>query len=221
MPGRYIIFKQQFACMNTLLLPLLALLANIYSFADNNPYFPENYTKSSITMKQGRVLTNVQARINLVTNAVHMLTNGVEAAIGAGNVKQVVFTDSTSERIKIYTLRSGFPATDNQTVNQFYFVLTDGKCSFLKCICKRYTETSTGVGVLYDKNAEKEKAIETTESYYLFINGAMKRCKKDKDFFLSELPEKKNELSAFIEKNKTNFRNEDDVAKIVEYYNSL
>lgn len=205
-------------------LVVFLLSLQVLPHAENTPYFPENFTRASITMKQGRVLNNVQARINLMTQTVHLFSNGIETNMNRGVVKQVLFTDSSREETRQYLLRSGMPAVDQQTADHFYFVLADGKCAFLKCMGKRYTER--GTGAMYETsmsspNGEKEKNIETTEAFYLFINGAMKKWKRDKESILTELSEKKEELSAFAERNKTNFRNEESVAKLVNYYNSL
>jgi hypothetical protein len=49
----------------------------------------------------------------------------------------------------------------------------------------------------------------------------MKHLKKDRDFILSELADKQQEVNKFIQDNKLNLRNNDHLVKLLEYYNGL
>lgn len=187
-----------------------------YTIAEGTPYFPETYKYATITLVQGRALKNVKARVDLVENETQFVTaNGAEGLLNRGMVREVSFADTVDAVITQYKLRTGFPPIEKLTKDNFYQVLADGRCIFLKAIIKKVTEIRNELpgGVV--------KSYETQEDYYIYAKGEMKRWKKDKDFILAELADKRSEVDQFVLANKTNFRNAESVAKLVSYYNSL
>lgn len=181
-----------------------------------SPYFTDAYKTASIQLKQGKTFTNVRTRIDMVSQEIHFLSsNGVEGYIESGMVKEVSYTDTTTSGIVSYKFQTGFPSVDRQTVNNFYQILAEGKCGLLKSISKSISERKN------ELSGEVVKEFETTENTYLFIKGVMKRIKKDKDFFVTELSDKQKEISGFIQSNKLNFKSNDHLIKLINYYNSL
>jgi len=49
----------------------------------------------------------------------------------------------------------------------------------------------------------------------------MKRVKKDKEYLLNLLADKKKELETYFTAQKLNFKSMDSIKKIIDYYNSL
>lgn len=187
-----------------------------YFAAGGSPYFSETYKYATIILVQGRALKNVKARVDLVENETQFISaNGAEGLLNRGMVREVSYADTTDSIITQYKLRTGFPSIEKLTKDNFYQVLADGRCIFLKAIIKKVTEIRNELpgGVV--------KSYETLEEYYIYAKGEMKRWKKDKDFILAELADKKTEVDQFVLTNKTNFRNVESVVKLVSYYNSL
>jgi len=189
---------------------------NRYADVAGSPCFIADYRFANITLAQGRKFVNVKMKIDLVSQETRFVSsNGVEGYMTAGTVKEIDFADTTAQGIIQYKFETGFPPIDRQTQNDFYQVLAEGKCSFVKSISKKVNERKN------ELSGEIAKDFETTENFYLFIKGEMKRLKKDKDFFLLEFSDKGQEISQFIQSNKTNFKNNEQVVKLVNYYNSL
>jgi hypothetical protein len=140
---------------------------------------------------------------------------GITATLNKGAVKEISFTDSTPNGNIAYKLKTGYPAVDRQTRDNFYIVLSEGRCSFLKSVEKKVTERVNDM----DRNIIRE--YDTSYEYYLFSNGSVKRWKKDKDFVLAELADKLEQVNKFAADNKTNFKNVESVVELVNYYNSL
>ncbi len=190
-------------------------VTNRHDDASGTQFFSEVYKYSNITLVKGRVFISVKAKIDLVSQEVYFISNGMEAFMNKGMVREVTYTDTTEAGIILYKFKTGFPAIDRQTPDNFYLVLAEGHCSFLKLIIKKVTEKKN------DMTNETIKEFETFEDYYFFVNGEIKRWKKDKDFLLAEMADKKTQIEQFITTNKTNFRNVEGVTKLVNYYNSL
>lgn len=187
-----------------------------YTLAEGTPYFPETYKYATITLVQGRTLKNVKARVDLVENETQFISaNGAEGLLNRGMVREVSYADTIDAVITQYKLRTGFPPIEKFTKDNFYLVLADGRCSFLKAIIKKVTETRS------ELSGGTVRNYDTLEDYYIYANGEIKRWKKDKDFILGELADKRSEVDQFVLANKTNFRNVESVIKLVSYYNSL
>jgi hypothetical protein len=184
------------------------------AYSSGSPYFTETYHTSTILLKRDRKIL-APARINLYRNEVQFIVNGVEAVLKAAAVKEVSFTDTTSEGITPYLLRTGFPAFERRGTDCFYIVLADGKCCLLKLIEKKRTEQKNAAtdGLLVD--------YVDMESYYLFHNGSVKHLKRDKDFLLAELSDKQAQLTEYIDSAKLRFGTIDQITRLVNYYNSL
>jgi hypothetical protein len=182
-----------------------------------SPYFTDEYKYANILLTSGRVFANVKMRIDLAAQQAFIITsNGIEANMGGGMVKEITYADTTvNDGIISYKFQTGFPAIDKQTKNNFYLVLVEGRCNFLKLILKKVTERRNDFvnGTIVD--------YETYEDYYFFAKGVMKRIKKDKDFILAELSDKQAEVNQYILSNKINLRNQEQLVKLVAYYNSL
>lgn len=191
--------------------PLKAAAGDI----NGSQYFNENYRYSDITMVKGRKFTNVKAKIDLTNQSVVFLSNDIEAVLEPGSVRELSYRDTTENGIIAYRFRTGYPAVDNKTPNNFYIVLADGKCSMLRSVEKRVTQRKNEI------SGEVFRDYETTESYFLFSKGEMKHLKKDKDFILSELADKQAEVNKFILENKLNLKNYDHIARLLDYYNGL
>jgi hypothetical protein len=191
---------------------------NKYADISGSPYFLVDYKYADIKLARGqnRVFVNVKTRIDLAAQETYFISsNGVEAVMEAGMVKEITFADTTENGIIQYKFQTGFPAVDMKTANHFYIVLTEGKCGFLKSITKKVTERRN------ELSGEVVKDFDTYENYYLFMNGEMKRWKKDKEFILGELADKKAQVNEFIQSQKLNPKNNDHVVKIINYYNTL
>lgn len=190
--------------------------ANKYADVAGTPFFQTDFKLANLTLKQGRTFVNVRMKINLLTQETNFISsNNIEGYIEAGQVREVVYTDTTATGIIPYKFQTGFPAIDKQTANNYYQVLSEGRIMLLKSIVKSINERKN------ELSGEIAKDFESREEFYLFAGGMMKRIKKDKDFFLSEMADKKEAVSQFIQTNKLGFKNIDHISKLVNYYNSL
>ncbi len=190
---------------------------NKYADINGTAYLFPNFKYAAITLTDGRKYSNVKARLNLLEHEVNFIaSNGEEGYIGKGMVFAITIIDTTKQGAINYTFQSGYPKTDNQTIINFYQVLGGGtKCSLLKSINKTIEDRSN------EMSGEKSKEFIVRENLYVFIKGEMKRVKKDKDFFTALFADQLVPVNQFITANKVNFKSEEGLIKLVEFYNSL
>jgi hypothetical protein len=182
----------------------------------NTPFYTEQYKYGDIIMNRGRKFQGVQLKIDLFTNSTQFVSvNGIEIALDPGVVKEIAYADTTSEGIVFYKFRTGFPAIDGKSNQNFYIVLVDGNCSLLRSVEKKVNERKN------DASGKLIREYENYEFFYLYKKGEMKRLRRDKDFLLSELSDKQPQLEKFIEDNKLNLRSIEQIGKLLNYYNTL
>lgn len=189
---------------------------NKYADINGSAYLFPDFKFATIELADGRKYANVKARLNLVENEVNFIaSNGEEGYIGKGMVHTISFNDTTKQGIKTFSFQTGFPKTDNQTVIHFYQILASGKIGLVKSISKNIEER------LNELSGEKSKEFAVRENLYLQVDGELKRIKKEASFFLGIMADQKEAISQFINTNKINFKNEDQLIGLISYYNSL
>ena len=115
-------------------------------------------------------------------------------------------------KIDEVVFRCGFPAVNEWDSRHFYQILYDGETKLLKHIYNRImTEAIFG-------NVTKSSKFEREEQYYVFKHGEMKRIKRRKASVLEVLSEKEDVLSQYAKSNNLDFSSEDDLKKIVGFY---
>ena len=187
-----------------------------YDDVNGHPFFDAGYRPATIVLTSGLRFVNIKTRINLVEQVTVFITaNGIEAYIETGSVKEISYADTTAAGIVTYKFQTGFPAVDNLTPVHFYQVLAAGRCTLLKSIVKSVTERKN------ELSGEVSRDMETTEGIYVFTNGNITKVKKDRNFLLGVMADKKELLGQYMEKEKINLKNTDQLSRLVNYYNSL
>jgi hypothetical protein len=93
--------------------------------------------------------------------------------------------------------------------------LPDGKVQLLKRFTKLLFE-SQPIG-----SASKLQQFIDKTKYYLIINGKALQVKNDKKALLAALGDKQAQLEDYIKSNKINLKNDAQLGKLIDYYNSL
>jgi hypothetical protein len=94
-------------------------------------------------------------------------------------------------------------------------VIGDGKLQIIKKISKSILETK-------DYNsASKTKSFQDYTRYFLVVAGKTVPVKNDKKSILTTIPDKQQQLQTFAKLNDLNFKSDTDLAKLMNYYNSL
>jgi hypothetical protein len=183
---------------------------------EGNAFYKEQWTEATIVFTDGKTFANIKTRMNLFTGMVHcLLKDGKEVAVESKILKKIILNDSLPGILAAGTFQSGFPAVDDHTAETFYKVLEEGNCTFLKCMKKNIKEYKQ-----FNSNSS-EKKYELFEKWYLLKDGKINFIKKSKESLLKILADKKDSLEAFVKSNKLNCKSEDDIKKVIAYYNSL
>jgi hypothetical protein len=189
---------------------------NKYADISGSAYFFPVFKFSSLELSDGRKYMDIKAKLNLVEHEVEFISaTSKEGYIGKGLVSVISFNDTVRQEVKKYTFQTGFPGIDNQTSIHFYQVLSNGKVTLLKSLNKSMEERNN------ELSGEKSKEFVTRENWYVFQNGTMKRVKKDQSFFATVFSDKTEPFLGYVKEKKVNFKNEEQVIKMIDYLNTL
>jgi hypothetical protein len=192
------------------------LFHSYYDGIEGNPFFIENFRSSTIKLVSGLEFNNVTARLDLYKQMIQIKLNGdTVKMVLPGNIIEIIFYDTVQSLHYEYKFQIGYPEIDNLNRNNFYQVLSDGNATLLKSSIKKINKTKN------EMSGEVSSQFDIYEDHYLYIKYEMKRVKKDKEYLLNLLTDKRKELETYITVQKLNFKSMDSIKKLVDYYNSL
>jgi hypothetical protein len=187
-----------------------------YEGIQGHPFFIENFRSSTIKLASGLEFNNVIARLDLYKQMIQVQLNGdTVKTILPGNIAEVIFYDTVQSLPLGYKFQTGYPGIDNLTKNNFYQVLSDGKATLLKSSIKKINKTKN------EMSGEISSQFDVYEDHYLYVKYEMKRVKKDKEYLLALLADKRKELEIYMTAQKLNIKSMDSIKKLIDYYNSL
>ena len=187
-----------------------------YEGVEGNPFFIENFRTSTIKLVSGLEFNNVTARLDLYKQIIQIRLNGdTVKMVLPGNIIEIVFYDTVQSLTNEYKFQTGYPEIDNLNRNNFYQVLSDGKVTLLRSSIKKINKIKN------EMSGEVSSQFDIYEDHYLYVKYEMKRVKKDKEYILNLLSDKRKELETYITAQKINFKSIDSIKKLIDHYNSL
>jgi len=144
---------------------------------------------------------------------------------------QLYFKDTKSDDLLLFALpvsefslqigkenllfKSGYAAVDRNKPSSFYQVLVEGGVQLLKHRVKQPFDERA-----YN-SATTTRTYKEDEYFYVAKNNTPVKIKKDKKQVLAALGNHAAELEAYITEEKLNLKNEEDLMKLIVFYNSL
>jgi len=187
-----------------------------YEGIEGNPFFIESFRSSTIKLVSGLEFNNVTARLDLYKQIIQVKLNGdTVKMVLPGNITEIIFYDTVQSLSNKYKFQTGYPEIDNLNRNNFYQVLSDGNVTLLKSSIKKINKTKN------EMSGEISSQFDIYEDHYLYVKYEMKRVKKDKEYLLNLLADKRKELETYISAQKMNLKSMDSIKRLIDYYNSL
>lgn len=111
--------------------------------------------------------------------------------------------------------RNGYKNIPGYNADAYFQVLADGKVQLLKKTVKKIrTENEYG-------SMTTNKSFSSNTHYFLVKDQNATTFKKDKKTVLETLSDKQAQIDTYLKTNKIDFKNDDDLVKLLTYYNSL
>ncbi|MGZ3754248.1 MAG: hypothetical protein ACXVJE_03460 [Mucilaginibacter sp.] len=196
--------------------PKLASLTNHYEDIDGSPYLYDGWAQGEAVLSDGKAYKNLLLKYDQINGMVifkYALTDSAMAfEVPAVEFK---FTYITNNKIHTAHFINGFAPVGDATPGTYYQILCAGKTRLLKREVKKI------IKVTEFNSSAISRHIETATTYYLEKDKHPVRINNTNKAVLFALSDKADLLKQYIAANDLNVKNDEDFAKLINYYNSL
>lgn len=172
---------------------------------EGSPFLKEEWTPGTATSKNGESY-QVNLKYDIVKDNIIFEGKDEGPMIFSTPISRFTLNGST--------YANGFPSVDTWNDATYYEVMGAGKTKLLRHFFKRKQAVRDIGGISGYK-------YEDDDVYYLLKDGRMNGIKPTKSSLLDALNDKKDKVESFAKQNKINFKNDADLAKLMDYYNSI
>jgi|LauGreDrversion4_2_1035121.scaffolds.fasta_scaffold02251_10 hypothetical protein len=184
-----------------------------YTDIQGTPFLVDTWTKAIVRLKSNGNFSNISVKYDLVED--QLLFRDVKSDQPMEFIDQVLEFKLIADDESWSIFKKGFKASDGNTSNNFYQVLYDGGTQLLKRKVKKVIEDRPY------SSAVTVKTFQEIETYYLAKANEPLKIKKDKKQILTVLADHAAELEKYIQENKLNVKEDEDLIKLIAYYNTL
>lgn len=185
-----------------------------------SPFLFNYWNTGSITLANGKLITNVPLKIDLYGNQViAKRQSGDSIIVNSNTIQKVLLTDVITGKKYAFHKLSTLTGQNSSLQEIYVDVLHEGKYILVAERKKKLVK------------ADYEGAYSTGKAYDEFINEAsyfvkkpdqsMDKIKLTKKSIIDLFPDHQQALKSFIAKESIDFKNEGQVAQIFQYYETL
>ncbi|MBC5775841.1 hypothetical protein H8S95_17330 [Pontibacter sp. KCTC 32443] len=181
-----------------------------------SPYLYKDWSKGSVKLTNGVVYEGMNLMYDQTKDMLIFKADGEQRQKFLHPVQEFILQEEVNNVIvDERTFRNGYPLTDGIGPAAFYEVLADGKTQLLKRISKSIVEERE------DNSITKTKMYKESVRYYLATDGKLTKISKNKKAVFEALGKDTAALDKYIKDNKLNIREDNDLAKLVTYANTI
>jgi hypothetical protein len=180
-----------------------------YAGIDGSPFLDDNWMLARLKVSRFKVIDSMSVKLNLYERRLHFMNEKGEELQAAINFEEIDIIDKNSKWQNSVFL----PGIGNDK-EAFFQVITDGsKMKLVKKLIMNKWE-------IKPLNSEPQRKFELDEQLYLFANGILYRSSKNCSSLMDAFNNNQ-EVIKFISTNKIKCNKEDDLKKLVDYFNSI
>lgn len=193
----------------------LTVNGDLYKDMNGSPYLFNDWVKGNIQLDDGTIYNNLNLKYDQVRELLIFLADDNTSKRFSAPVKAFTLTNADDKEWPRITFRNGFKAIDGGNEKTYYEVLADGNTQLLKRTAKKIVDERAPGSLIISKQ------ISATTRYYVNKGDRIIKIKKDKKSILEALSDKSSELETYIKHNNLNLKEDADLIKLIEYYNTL
>jgi hypothetical protein len=186
-----------------------------YTDVSGSPFLSDQWVKGMVKLVDGRTYKDVLLKYDQLKDELYFQDKKKDTLIFVDPVREFKVEYAANDEMHEKLFRNGYKNIPNSTENSFFEVLSDGTAQLLKRTTKSISESkeynSTTVVKHFDENVK----------YYIIVSEKVIPVKRDKKSILAALTNKQPQLESFMRTNNINLKNDEDLSKLMAYYNSL
>ncbi len=193
----------------------LTVNGDLYKDTRGSAYLFNDWVKGNVQLVDGTIYNNLNLKYDQVRGVLIFLSDDNNSKSFTMPIKAFTLTNAEDKNWPRITFRNGFKPVDGGTLKTYYEVLVDGNTQLLKRTIKKIVDERAPGSLIISKQ------ISANDRYYINDNSRIIKLKKDKKSVLESLKDKQPELEIYINNNNLNVKEDTDLIKVIEYYNSL
>lgn len=176
---------------------------------EGSPYLNDEFINGTVYTTDKKKVVDIPLRYNIYND-------NLEFKMPTGEIMEIAKPESV-ERAEFGKIKMIYHLSDSKEAG-FFKLISEGKVSLLAKPDIFFQKATKEAAY---KEAQPPRFIQKPEIPYLKNNENVVVKIKGKKDLINEFSDHKNEVEAFIKKNKIKASNQDDLIKVVEFYNSL
>jgi len=179
---------------------------------DGSPLLNEQWAMGVVMLADGTTYKNISLKYNEMQDVLYFKGNNDHADVFAKPVHEFSISYNNKNQRKLF--KNGFNNVPNTSEASFFEILADGSAQLIKKDNKELIDVK-------GYNQPITKRLDDDSRYYLIVADKAIRVKNAKKSILTALGNRQAELEAYIKTNNLNFKSDDDLGKLITFYNSL
>jgi hypothetical protein len=190
----------------------------LYEGIKGTPYLFDTWKEGNIFLKDSSLIRDINIKYNIYTDDVLYLNSksGDSLIIDRHRIDAFEIQGDSSADLLLFRDISLKPGSKDKST--FARVLYNGKTKllikYIKVFIKADYKGAYTAGRRYDEYTDNSQ-------YYIIKDNELNRIRLNKKAIIKVLADRENEIKSFIDKEGTALDNENDVIKLLEYYDSL
>lgn len=185
---------------------------NKYTAIDGSPFLIDNWTKGDVKTDKGVINKDIDLKYDMVDDRVTFRNPGGQEMDFVHLITSfTLYTQEGNRHFKRFSEISEYNGLP------FFEVMGEGE----KLILLKKTTRAIMENKAYGSATTTRSFSDNTRYFLLKKDGTYEKVKKDKKAIMTALADKTSEMEAFVKENKTDFKKESDLSKLMTYYNSL
>lgn len=185
---------------------------NKFIQTDGSPYLYDNWLKGEVKSNNGVVDAGNELRYDIAEDRILFKgRKGEEMDFVDLIVSFTLYSDTGKRNFRRFgdiPEYKGLP---------FFEVLNEGE----KLLLLKKTIREAMYNKAYGSATTTKSFSESTRYYLMKSDGSYKKIKKDRKVIIEALADKATEIEAYLQTNKTDFKKDADLSRLLTYYNSL
>lgn len=172
----------------------------------------DDWQKGEVTLQDGHTYKDLDLKYDAYKDKVYYKNDDGATLIFIVPVKSFIISSPEGEPVNF---DSGYTHVPDYSETSFFVPLNKGKVQVIKKVYKTIDER------LEFPVTTPIKSFAAAEKYYLVTPDKIVPLKKDKKSLLAALGNKQAEVEKYIKQNNLNVKEDADLGKVLEYYNTI
>lgn len=177
-------------------------------------FIHDSWNAGIITLYSGAKIKNYPFKYNMQRNQIEIKTLDDIKVLPVSDAKEFVWITKSGKReyfLNCYEF-------DGNAKTGFYKVISQGNASLLKYTNVLLMEANYNAAM---DAGSQSKRYTRKEDYFVHMGTSFKKVRTRKNTILEIFEDKSESVENFAKQNRLKYKNEEDLAKIFDYYNSI